>query len=126
MAQRPRCQGSQAVSLSVSGAIHANLASKANSRRFIRPGLIIKSKPAMEFVAAAEKVISTLPTLWEGPVALYADVFYKNRRPDLDVSLLMDVLQGRIYQNDRQVEEIVATKHWDKLDPRVEWEVKTL
>ena len=106
-----------------SGTIHANLSSKANSRRFIRPGLIIKSKPAMAFMEAAALSIPQMTELYEGPVSLTAHVYYKTRKNDLSIELLMDALQGRVFQNDRQVEHIIATKSWDKTDPRIEWKV---
>ena len=48
-------------------------------------------------------------------------IYYASRRPDLDESLILDLMQGIIYENDRSVKE----KHifWggvDKEDPRAE------
>lgn len=54
-------------------------------------------------------------------------IWYASRRPDLDESLILDLLQGVTYENDRQVKE----KHiyWmgvDKANPRCEIEVSPL
>jgi Holliday junction resolvase RusA-like endonuclease len=51
-------------------------------------------------------------------------IWYASRRPDLDESLILDLLQDVAYENDRQVKE----KHiyWmgvDKENPRCEIEV---
>ena len=54
-------------------------------------------------------------------VRLTVDVYYASKRPDLDVSLLQDVLEkAGVYNNDRQIVECHAKKYWDKLNPRCE------
>jgi Holliday junction resolvase RusA-like endonuclease len=51
---------------------------------------------------------------------MFAKIHYASRRPDLDESLLMDLLQGVAYHNDRQIKAKVITWGLDKLNPRVE------
>jgi len=48
-------------------------------------------------------------------------IYYRSRRPDLDESLILDVLEGFAYGNDRQVEwKDVRRGLTDKREPRVE------
>jgi Holliday junction resolvase RusA-like endonuclease len=110
-----------------SGVIPCQIASKSNSRRQVRwrgSPRFIKSKPALAFMEAAAMSIPTLAPLYEGLVTVRALCVNRDRRPDLDPALLMDALQGRIYQNDRQVYGLVAIKTVDKDNPRVEWSVE--
>lgn len=104
--------------------ILGNLQSKANSRRMIRPGLVIKSKKALEYVDSALMQLkapmrSRQP--FTKPVACEFTVYYVSRRSDLDTSLMRDILQeAGVYLNDRQIEEVHEYKHFDKTNPRVE------
>jgi Holliday junction resolvase RusA-like endonuclease len=52
-------------------------------------------------------------------------IFYRNRRPDLDESIILDCLQrAQVLKNDRQVRfKIVDGLALDPQDPRVEIEV---
>ena len=99
--------------------IYGEPASKANSRRFVRPGLIIKSKKALSY---ADDFIRQCPVfeLMEGELAIEISVWYRTQRPDLDVSLILDLLQGRAYENDRQVREMHLYHFIDKDNPRCE------
>jgi len=104
--------------------ILGNLQSKANSRRMIRPGLVIKSKAALDFEQYA---LMQLKSPMRGrkpfikPVACEFTVHYQSRRSDLDTSLIRDILQkAGVYLNDRQIEEAHEYRHIDKLNPRVE------
>ena len=101
-----------------------NLQSKANSRKFIRPGLIIKSKVALEFEESALlqlKAPMRGKKPLEGDVACEFEVYYQSRRSDLDTSLIRDILQkAGVYLNDRQIVQVLETKHLDKSNPRVE------
>ena len=45
-------------------------------------------------------------------------IFYKTRRPDLDESLILDLLQGRVYENDRSVKSKFIEWGLDKENPR--------
>jgi len=55
-------------------------------------------------------------------VALTIRAFRPAKRGDVDSILkcLLDSLEGVLYQNDRQIEELHVYRHDDKLNPRVE------
>lgn len=101
--------------------------SKSNSRRIIfRSGkpASIKSKAALVFVKECE---AQLPVIWpkfKGDVMLEADIYYPSRRSDLDESLVMDCLQGRIINNDRQIKSKIIRWGLDPDNPRVEIRVR--
>lgn len=60
-------------------------------------------------------------------VGLEATIYYASRRPDLDESLLMDILQkAGVYTNDRLIKEKHIFWGLDKTNPRVEFTVWTL
>ena len=103
--------------------IYGEPASKANSRRFLRPGLIIKSKKALSY---AYDFIRQCPVfeLMDGELAVDISVWYRTQRPDLDVSLILDLLQGRAYENDRQVREMHLYHFIDRDNPRAEIAVR--
>jgi Holliday junction resolvase RusA-like endonuclease len=46
-------------------------------------------------------------------------IYYRTRRPDLDESLVLDLLQGRVYKNDRAVKLKYVEHGLSKDDPRV-------
>jgi Holliday junction resolvase RusA-like endonuclease len=111
--------------------IHGNLASKANSRRMVispRTGkpLFIKSMAAIVFCQDFRKQCPMRVKVGlKTPVKLTVTVYYKTRRNDLDVGIVMDCLEREgVIKNDRQVEEIHAFKRWDKDNPRVEIELE--
>lgn len=117
-----RLESSNKIELKISG----QLCSKSNSRQLILRGKhprIIKSKAALEYVK--ESSIQIKRQLknhkpFEDYVRLEVHVWYASRRPDLDISLIQDVLQENgIYQNDRQVVEIHAFKYRDTKNPRI-------
>ena len=57
----------------------------------------------------------------EGRLAIEATIYYASRRPDLDASLIFDILQkAGVYLNDRQLEEQHLFKCFDKENPRSE------
>ena len=107
--------------------IYGEPVSMKNSRKIVRfgnrPGLI-KSDAARAYERDVIIQVRTLPRLLEGDLAVTAHVYYKTRRKDLDIELLFDCLQGRIYQNDRQIKEKHIYWHLDKKSPRVEIEIK--
>lgn len=53
-----------------------------------------------------------------GDLAIYVNVWYASRRPDLDIELIKDLLQGVVYLNDRQIKEQHSKHHLDKDNPR--------
>lgn len=102
--------------------IHSEPASKANSRRWTGR-LFIKSEKALNYSATFKKQCPVLDKLLEGDLRLDIHIYYASRRPDLDESLILDLMQGCIYTNDRQVKERHTYWHLDKEDPRAEIKV---
>lgn len=103
--------------------LHGEPASKANSRRLVtirRQARLIKSQKALDYVAAVKRTYPPLVPLLEGDLRMTADVYYASRRPDLDVSLILDALQDIAYKNDRQVREMHLYHHLDRANPRAE------
>lgn len=113
-------------------------ASKANSRKAVtiagRPSFI-KGEKALAFEKNALKQIPPAARQrLAGPVSVTLRMFYATERPDLDESLVLDILQDRyakgamgrtlvqhgVYQNDRQVREKHVFHGIDKRNPRVE------
>lgn len=125
-------------------------ASKANQRKLVTFGrganarpAIIKSEKARAYERDALKQIPpTCRLRLEGPVRVILRVFYASERPDLDESVILDVLQDRyerdrhldqrvlvqhgVYRNDRQVREKHVFHGIDKANPRAEVEVEPL
>lgn len=54
----------------------------------------------------------------DGDVRVTLHIWYASRRPDLDESLILDLLQGVAYRNDRQVKEKHVFWHLDPHSPR--------
>jgi Holliday junction resolvase RusA-like endonuclease len=98
-------------------------ASKSNSRQLVtihgRPAFI-KSKKALSFLKDFAVQCPTLNPLLEGDLAITMTIHYRTRRPDLDESVILDALQGKIYGNDRQIKEKHVFHAIDKTKPRVE------
>lgn len=103
--------------------------SKANSRRLIyvrnKPRFIL-SKNAQEYcqewgVNSREMVVPDGPVTFD--VAVVMKIYYATRRKDLDESLILDMLQGRAFVNDRQVKKKDITWGLDKEVPRSEIEI---
>jgi len=120
-------------------------ASKANSRKIVTIGgkpSVIRSAQAREF----ERIAFAQIPPWArqrltGPVAVSIRIWYASERPDLDESVILDVLQDRfarkpgtagsartllaagVYRNDRQVREKHVYHSIDKVDPRSEIKV---
>lgn len=121
-------------------------ASKANSRKIVSYGGIsrlIKSDKALSYEEDALRQIPPAARQQiQGPVAVTMRIFYATERPDLDESLILDVLQDRfkttkvgdkkrrdlvqrgVYSNDRQVREKHIFHAIDRRNPRTEIEVR--
>jgi hypothetical protein len=98
-------------------------ASKANSRRVVRYGgmsRLIKSKKALSYSDVFLQQCPVLPVLMTGDLRIIMRIYYASRRPDLDESLILDLLQGRVYVNDRQVKERHCYWGLDPENPRTE------
>ena len=63
------------------------------------------------------------------PFEIWIDVYFQSNRSDLDnaAKVILDCLQSTgIIENDRLCSVLVMRKHIDKLDPRIEIELKCL
>jgi len=108
---------------SLSQIIFGEPASKANSRRVVHYGgmsRLIKSKKALSYSDVFRQQCGKLPTLMTGDLRVTLHIFYASRRPDLDESLILDLMQGLIYENDRQVKERHCYWGLDPDNPRAE------
>ncbi|WP_349609116.1 hypothetical protein [Cupriavidus sp. DF5525] len=119
-------------------------ASKANSRKIVtingRPASI-KSEKARKFEYDARRQIPPAARqMLEGPVRVTLHLFYASERPDLDESVLLDVLQPRysgkgdkrvvvqrgVILNDRQVREKHVYHGIDRANPRAEVTIEAI
>jgi len=132
-------------------------ASKANRRQLVmigkgataRPSLI-KSKEALEYERSAVRQIPrSACAMLTGPVRVTMKIYYASEQPDLDESVVLDVLQAKyakqkkdaaghrsrgprelerpgVYVNDRQVREKHVYHAIDKANPRTEIVVESL
>jgi hypothetical protein len=121
-------------------------ASKANSRQLVTFGRGAKAKPALIKSEKARDyehhALMQIPrearVMMTGQVRVWMKIFYASERPDLDESVILDVLQARyrkvskangieervlvregVYVNDRQVREKHVYHAIDKANPRV-------
>ena len=114
----------QAISFTIFG----EPASKANSRRIVKMGSairVIKSEKALNY-SDVFKQQCPQHELIECAVAVKMKIYYASRRPDLDESLILDLMQGLIYRNDRQVKEKHIFWALDPENPRAEIRVEPL
>ena len=90
--------------------------------------MFIKSEKALAYGRAFKQQCVIAPSeIFDCDVVVTIRIWYASRRPDLDESLILDLLQEVAYKNDRQVKE----KHiyWmgvDKDNPRCEIEISAL
>jgi len=102
--------------------IRGEPASKANSRRLVsingRPAFI-KSKKAIAYSKDFGPQCPTYDVLYEEDLAIALKIFYKSKRPDLDESLILDLLQGRVYKNDRSIKLKYVEWGLDRESPRI-------
>lgn len=98
-------------------------ASKSNSRRVVRFGgmsRLIKSEKALNYSEVFKQQCKPLAQLMTGDLRVTLHIYYASRRPDLDETLILDLMQGLIYENDRQVKERHAYWGLDPENPRAE------
>ena len=96
-------------------------ASKANSRRLVAIGgkpRFIKSKKALNYSRDFKKQCPTRKELFEEDVFIAIKIYYASRRPDLDASLILDLLQDYVYPNDRLVKGQYLEWGLDRKNPR--------
>lgn len=115
-------------------------ASKANSRRLVKFGdrpASIKSTKALSYEKSAIlQIPDNAKKMIECDICLTAWIYYATRRPDLDESIIMDVMQAKykkgvlirrgVYLNDRQIKQKHIYHGIDKLNPRAEIEITML
>lgn len=58
-------------------------------------------------------------------LSLEINFWYPNRRHDIDngIKIVLDVLSNLVYEDDKQIDELIVHKKLDKENPRVEIEV---
>jgi hypothetical protein len=98
-------------------------ASKANSRRVVKFGTmsrLIKSQKALDYSEYFRQQVMPITPLMSGDIKMHITIYYASRRPDLDESLILDLLQGLVYKNDRQVKERHTYWGLDPENPRAE------
>lgn len=120
-------------------------ASKANSRKLVKFGdrpAIIKSQKARNYERdALLQIPAHAKQMLSVPVRVTIRVYYASERPDLDESVILDVLQAKytrqadgtrtlerkgVYVNDRQVREKHIFHAIDRANPRAEIEIEPL
>lgn len=119
-------------------------ASKANQRQIVTIGgrpSSIKSRKALAYERDALRQIPSAARLrLAGPVEVSIRIWYASERPDLDESVILDVLQDRyrgrgeqrqlvqagVYRNDRQVRRKIVEHAIDRANPRAEIAVRAL
>jgi Holliday junction resolvase RusA-like endonuclease len=121
-------------------------ASKANSRQLVtfgrgakaRPALIKSDKARNYEKTALLQIPASAKVMLTGPVRVTLRIFYATERPDLDESVVLDVLQAKfakgtrdveragVYVNDRQVREKHVYHGIDRANPRTEIEVEEI
>jgi len=100
-------------------------ASKSNSRRWTGK-LLIKSKKALNYSKMFKQQCPVLDPLMDGDIRITMRIWYASRRPDLDASLIFDLMQDCIYKNDRAVKEQHLFWGLDKNNPRAEITVEKI
>jgi Holliday junction resolvase RusA-like endonuclease len=127
--------------------IYGQAQSKANSRELVTirgQARSIKSKAALAYVEAALlQIPPACRVRMEGEVRMTLRMYYPTQLPDMDETLLLDILQDQfrtvrvragksqrvltqagVYRNDRQVRERHVYHFIDRDRPRVEIEVE--
>ena len=80
---------------------------------------VIKSQKAIDYTKAFDVQCSTADTLYEEDLAVAIKIFYKSKRPDLDESLILDLLQDKVYKNDRSIKFKYVEWGLDRQYPRI-------
>lgn len=89
--------------------------SEKNDRYFLAPGKKVKA-----YRRDFERQARAISPLMRCEVSVTMRVFYASKRPDLNEDQILDLLQNKVYVNDRQVWEKHVYKAIDKLNPRAE------
>tara|TARA_R110000737_G_scaffold4179_4_gene13832 strand:+ start:5231 stop:5689 length:459 start_codon:yes stop_codon:yes gene_type:complete len=92
-------------------------ASKANSRRLVLMGgkpRFIKSKKALLYSRNFDLQCLVRKEMFEEDLSIAIKIYYRTRRSDLDEALILDLLQGRVYKNDRSIKSKYVEHGLDK------------
>lgn len=104
-------------------------ASKANSRQLVyfrgKPRFI-KSEKARNYTRDFGLLCPKLNPYFLQAVKVELDIWYASERSDLDESIILDAMQGKVYNNDRQVREKIVRWHLDRANPRARIRVSPL
>jgi Holliday junction resolvase RusA-like endonuclease len=88
---------------------------------------VIKSEKALSYSRRFAAQVKKPSELIEEDVEVAVTIWYKTRRPDLDPSLIFDLLQKtEVIKNDRQIKVIHAYHKLDKENPRSHIQISTL
>ena len=123
MRAKPYDSASNVELQALSQIIFGEPASQANSRRVVRFGnmsRLIKSQKALDYSEVFKQQFKAITPLMSGDLRVTMWIYYASRRPDLDESLILDLMQGIVYINDRQVKERHIYWGLDKESPRAE------
>jgi Holliday junction resolvase RusA-like endonuclease len=119
-------------------------ASKANSRKLVTIGgrpAFIKSQKARDYERdALLQIPAAAKVMFPGLLRATIRIWYASERPDLDESVILDVLQAKtegtgkdrkilrrgVYLNDRQVREKHVFHAIDRVMPRAEIEIEQI
>lgn len=82
--------------------------------------MFIKSAAALDYTKTFAEQCPVLSPPIGDEVALWCHIWYSSRRPDLDESIIMDMMQGRVIINDRQIKEKHIFWGLDRDNPRAE------
>ena len=105
--------------------IYSEPCSKANSRQLVWHGKkprFIKSKKALQYEKDFHKQCPVPSSPMEGnELKVTLNIYYRTQRPDLDESLILDLLEKcGVYRNDRLVREKHIHHFIDRQNPRAE------
>jgi Holliday junction resolvase RusA-like endonuclease len=102
--------------------IYGEPASMKNSRKIVRingVSRLVKGDKAQAYAHDFLRQCPVLDPLFEGDVHVEMEIYYASRRPDIDEHQILDLMQGRIYRNDRQVRSKAVKGYVDPESPRV-------
>jgi len=112
--------------------IYGHPPSKANSYK-IRGNSLGKAQKVTEYEEAFRLQVNAIRStgllpkeIIEGMFAINIDVYYKDKKSDLDNSakVILDCLQAnKVIKNDRDCIRLVLNKKLDKDQPRIEFEI---
>jgi len=109
--------------------IKGQVPSKSNGYR-IGNNRLYKSLPLKEYEVSFEwQIRKHKGQVIAEPFEIWIDVYFQSNRSDLDnaAKVILDCLQSTgMIENDRLCSVLVMRKHIDKLDPRIEFEIKCL